>query len=388
MYSILLLIIYLAFISLGLPDSLLGSAWPVMQGAMNVPLAYAGVISMIISGGTIISSLSSERVSKTFGTGLVTAVSVLMTAIALFGFSISGTFWMLCLWAIPYGLGAGAVDAAINNYAAIHYNSRQMSWLHCLWGVGAAISPYIMSYVLMSGSGWNQGYRLVSMIQMVLVVILFVSLPLWGSQKTNGKITDQTNKAAALKLRDVLKINGVKYVLLAFFGYCGLESLTGLWASSYLVSGRGVSIEAAARYASFFYLGITAGRFLCGFIANKVGDRNMIRAGLVVLLVGIVAVWLPLETDKLCLLGLIVIGLGCAPIYPSVIHSTPANFGNEHSQAIVGIQMASAYTGATFVPPLFGLVADHVSVNYYPAFLLVLAILILVMAEKMNRAVE
>lgn len=385
MYSLLLAIIYIAFISLGLPDSLLGSAWPVMQGQLGVPVSYAGIISMLIAGGTIVSSLMSDRLTKKFGAGLVTAVSVFLTAAALFGFSITNSFWLLCLWALPYGLGAGAVDAALNNYVALHYTSRHMSWLHCFWGVGAAISPYIMSYALTSGQGWANGYRTVSILQIGLTAILFLSLPLWKKRATgeNGG----AGTAAPLTLRQAIRIRGVKYILFAFFGYCALESTTGLWATSYLVMGRGIDPETAARYASLFYMGITFGRFLCGFVADRLGDRNLVRIGLAVIFIGIVAVFLPLGIDAACLVGLVIIGFGCAPIYPSIIHATPSNFGEENSQAIVGIQMASAYTGSTFMPPLFGLIASHINVMFYPAFLLVFAVLMLLMTESLNRAI-
>lgn len=386
MYSLLLVIIYLAFISLGLPDSLLGSAWPTMQVQMGVPLSYAGILSMLIAGGTIVSSLLSDRLTKKLGAGLVTAVSVFMTAAALFGFSISDSFWMLCLWALPYGFGAGAVDAALNNYVAIHYASRHMSWLHCFWGVGAAISPYIMSNCLLKGLGWNSGYRIVSIIQLALTIALFVSLPLWKKREAAARC--ESSDTPVLGFAEILRIRGVRYVLLAFFGYCAVETTTGLWASSYLVMSRGIGAETAARYTSFFFLGITLGRFLCGFVANRIGDRNMIRIGIAVLLAGIVAVWVPLTADWLCLCGLLVIGLGCAPIYPSVIHATPENFGEDKSQAIVGVQMASAYTGSTFMPPIFGLIAAHISVNLYPAFLLLFAVLMLAMTEKLNRALS
>lgn len=386
MYSLLLLIIYMAFISLGLPDSLLGSAWPVMQVQLNAPLSYAGIISMIIAAGTIVSSLLSDRLTKKLGTGLVTTVSVLMTAVALFGFSVSGSFWMLCVWAIPYGLGAGAVDAALNNFVAVHYASRHMSWLHCFWGVGAAASPYIMSYCLINGLGWNNGYKAVSVIQIILTAVLFISLPLWRKQRNS--LPGGHNPAPALRLPQILRIKGVKFILFAFFGYCALETTTGLWASSYLVSGRGISSETAAKYASLFYLGITFGRFLCGFIADRIGDRKMIYAGIVIIFVGIAAIWMPVRTDWVCLYGLIMIGLGCAPIYPSIIHSTPGNFGVENSQAIVGVQMASAYTGSTFMPPLFGWIASNIDVNLYPAFLLIFAVLMLVMVAALNKVVS
>jgi len=386
MYSLLLAIIYIAFISLGLPDSLLGSAWPSMQAQMHVPVSYAGIISMIISGGTMISSLLSDRLTKKLGTGLVTAISVFLTAAALFGFSRSGTFWMLCMWALPYGLGAGAVDAALNNYVAVHYASRHMNWLHCFWGVGAAVSPYIMGYCLSSGRGWSGGYQAVFIIQILFTAILFLTLPLWkGQPHSPGQ---EAADAPVLKLSQILRIKGVVSVLLAFFGYCALETTTGLWASSYLVLGRGIGPEMAAKYASFFYLGITFGRFLCGFVSNRMGDRNMIRIGIATIFVGIAAICLPVETDRICLYGLIVIGLGCAPIYPAIIHSTPSNFGAECSPAIIGVQMASAYAGSSLIPPLFGLIASGLSILLYPAFLLLFAILMALMTERLTRQLK
>lgn len=386
MYSLLLAIIYIAFISLGLPDSLLGSAWPVMHEGLGVPVSYAGAVTMIIAGGTIISSLSSDRLTRKFGTGLVTAVSVLMTALALFGFSVSGEFWMLCLWAIPYGLGAGAVDAALNNYVALHYASRHMSWLHCFWGVGASISPYIMSFALAGGHGWSSGYRYVSIIQIVLSVCLFASLPLWKQSHTQK--TEEKVEAKALSFGQMLKIPGVVSVLILFFGYCALEQTTGLWVSSYLVDYRDVSAETAAQFASLFFLGVTFGRFLCGFVADRLGDRTLIRVGILTAAVGVVLVLLPVQADLSALAGLIIIGFGCAPIYPSIIHATPFNFGKENSQAIIGIQMASAYVGATFMPPLFGVVASYVGICLYPLYLMVFAVLMLILSESLNRTID
>lgn len=386
MYSLLLAIIYIAFISLGLPDSLLGSAWPVMHEGLGVPVSYAGAVTMIIAGGTIISSLSSDRLTRKFGTGLVTAVSVLMTALALFGFSVSGEFWMLCLWAIPYGLGAGAVDAALNNYVALHYASRHMSWLHCFWGVGASISPYIMSFALAGGHGWSSGYRYVSIIQIVLSICLFASLPLWKQSHTQK--TEEKVEARALSFGQILKIPGVVSVLILFFGYCALEQTTGLWASSYLVDYRDVSAETAAQFASLFFLGVTFGRFLCGFVADRLGDRTLIRVGILTAAVGVVLVLLPVQADLPALAGLIIIGFGCAPIYPSIIHATPFNFGKENSQAIIGVQMASAYVGATFMPPLFGVAASYAGIWLYPLYLMVFAVLMLILSESLNRIID
>lgn len=386
MYSILLVIIYIAFISLGLPDSLLGSAWPVMHKQLNVPMGYAGIVTMIIAGGTIVSSLLSDKLTRKLGAGLVTSISVMMTAVALFGFSISNSFIFLCIWAVPYGLGAGAVDAALNNYVALHYASRHMSWLHCFWGVGAAVSPYIMSYCLIGGYGWNSGYRSVAIIQIILTAILFATLSLWKGRNTNGGNSEIAT--AELTLLQAVKIKGVKFILIAFFSYCALESTTGLWASSYLVEFRGINSEIAAKFASLFFIGITLGRFLCGFIADKIGDKLLIRSGIVVILCGVALVALPIKNNITALCGLVIMGLGCAPIYPSIIHSTPSNFGQENSQAIIGIQMASAYTGSTFMPPLFGVIADNINIGLYPIYLTFFVILMLIMSETLNKVIS
>ena len=381
----LLAIIYIAFISLGLPDSLLGAAWPVMYGELGVPISYAGIVTMIIAAGTIVSSLLSDWLMRKVGAGVITAVSVFMTAAALFGFSASHSFLLLCLWAVPYGLGAGAVDAALNNYVALHFSSRHMNWLHCFWSVGAAASPYIMSYCLTGGFGWNNGYRSVAVVQTILTAALFLSLPLWKRRRLEG--AEGESAAKALSLPRAVKIKGVPFVLIMFFGYCALEQAAGLWASSYLVQFRGVDTDTAAWSASLFYLGIAAGRFLCGFVAERLGDRRLIRIGILTMIGGVLLIALPVPYDAFTLAGLLIVGLGCAPVYPSVIHSTPANFGKENSQAIIGIQMASAYVATTFMPPLFGLIAAHIHIGLYPAFLLALAVLMLCMSEKLNRTV-
>ena len=391
MYSLLLALIYLAFISLGLPDSLLGSAWPIMREELGVPLSSAGIISMIIAGGTIVSSLFSDKLTRKFGAGLVTAVSVLLTAVALLGFSLSTEFYMLCLLSVPYGLGAGAVDAALNNYVALHYSSRQMSWLHAFWGVGVTISPNIMSYCLSNQFGWEMGYRTVSIIQMVLTAILFISLPIWKRGVENTNLTDSETEdftPKSLSLFEAFKIKGAPYVLLAFFGYCALETTTGLWATSYMVGYRGIDAETAAKFASLFYIGITVGRILCGFITDKLGDKKMIRIGVITMSVAVVLIALPVKTDIFALSGLIVIGLGAAPVYPCIIHSTPDNFGKENSGALVGIQMASAYLGSTFMPPVFGFLAEHISLALYPFYLGIFAVLMLLMTELLNRTTK
>lgn len=386
MYSLLLAIIYLAFISLGLPDSLLGSAWPTIYPQLDVPVSYAGIVSMIIAGGTIVSSLMSDKLTRKLSAGLVTAISVMMTAAALFGFSISNSFIALCVWAVPYGLGAGAVDAALNNYVALHYSSRHMSWLHCFWGVGVAVSPYIMSTCLSGGYGWHSGYRTVSIIQMVITAILFSSLSMWKKRANNTENGEET--APAKSIKQILKIAGVKPLLVAFFGYCAVESTAGLWASSYFVMHKGIDSETAAGYASMFYIGITAGRFISGFVADKIGDKNMIRLGLLILTAGVIIIMIPIQSTAIALIGLILTGIGCAPIYPSIIHATPSNFGKENSQAIIGIQMASAYSGSTFIPPLFGSIAGKTGFWVYPFALMIFAIVMIVMTEILNRKIS
>ena len=382
MVSLLLPIIYMAFISLGLPDSLLGSAWPSMYPQLGVPVSYAGIISMIISLGTIISSLNSDRLTRALGTGKVTAISVGMTAAALFGFSVSGQFWMLCLWAIPYGLGAGSVDAALNNYVALHYESRHMSWLHCMWGIGTMISPMVMGAALAGGMPWTSGYRYIALFQILLTAVLFVSLPLW--QKRTAGTSGEEAAPTALTFGQVLHLPGAKEVMLCFFCYCALETTAGLWASSYLTLSRGVPAGTAASFASLFYIGITAGRAACGFLTLKFNDVQMIRMGQGILVVGVLALLVP-GPQVLALAGLVLVGLGCAPIYPSIIHSTPDHFGAERSQAVIGIQMASAYVGNLAMPPLFGLLANNITPALFPFYLLVLLLLMVFMHEQLVR---
>ena len=394
MVSLLLAIIYMAFISLGLPDALLGSAWPTMYQEFQVPVSWAGAISMIIAGCTVISSLQSDRMTKRFGTGKVTAVSVAITAAALFGFSFSNSYWMLCLFAIPYGLGAGSVDASLNNYVALHYASRHMSWLHCMWGIGASIGPYIMGYALTGGMGWQSGYRYIAIIQVVLTAALFVSQPLW-KKAFAGAVQDvdaaegtpsaqNSDPEKVLSLREILSIRGAKEIMLMFFCYCAAEQTAGLWASSYLTLGRGVSPEAAAGFAGMFYYGITAGRAVNGFLTMKFNDRTMIRIGQILMAVGILMMFLPFGKEA-ALAGLVLTGIGCAPIYPCIIHSTPEYFGADKSQAVIGVQMACAYVGTCLMPPVFGFLAEHISISLFPVYLLLVLGLMVWMHEQLLR---
>ncbi len=381
MITLLLIIIYIAFISLGLPDSILGSAWPVMYTDFSVPVSYAGIVSMIIAGSTIVSSLFSTRLIQKLGTGKVTAISVSLTALGLLGFSQATVFWHLCIWAIPYGLGAGSVDSALNNYVALHYRSRHMSWLHCFWGVGATLGPYIMGLYLTKNLSWTNGYKTIGILQVILVVILFLSLPLWKKQGDKFE-TERGKNLPQPTMLQALKLPGAKAILIAFFCYCSLESTAGLWASSYLVLYKNMNPQLAAKWASLCYLGITIGRFLSGFISEKLGNKNMIRLGFSVIFIGILIFFIPITNN--IFLALIIMGLGFAPIFPSFIHSTPENFGAANSQALIGLQMSSAYTGTTFMPPVFGFLASHISIGLYPFFLLFFAILSFLMLERIN----
>lgn len=430
MTSLLLAVIYLAFISLGLPDSLLGAAWPAMHEDLGAPLSYAGAVSMIIALGTILSSLASDRLTLRLGTGRVTAISVSMTAAALLGFSLSGSFCQLCLWAIPYGLGAGSVDAALNNYVALHYKSRHMSWLHAMWGVGASAGPCLMGLAIARGAGWADGYAAVAALQALLTLLLFCSLPLWKkrpgaaarakaaqatptqtqtaqeipaqAQTTQATQAMPTQPQAAqaqparaqdaretperrrpLPLAAVVRIRGAREVMLAFFCYCAVEQTSGLWASSFLHLSRGMSAERAAELAALFFLGITAGRVVSGFLTLRLSDTRMIRLGQLLLLLGVLLLLLP--ADACAVAGLLLAGLGCAPIYPCIIHATPAHFGEERSQAIIGVEMAAAYIGTMLMPPLFGVLAGRIAVTLLPLYLLALLALMTAMTERLER---
>ncbi len=397
MTSLLLVIIYMAFISLGLPDSMLGSAWPAAYGEMGVPISYAGIVSMIIAGGTIISSLFSDRFIRRFGTGIVTMFCVMLTAAALFGFACSHSFLSLCLWAVPYGMGGGSVDAALNNYVAGHFKSRHMSWLHCFWGIGATAGPYIMGWCLTNGFTWNKGYQTVGSLQVGLVVIMLLSLPLWKMNKTQ---TQEDVKIQTLSIRETMGLPGAKAVMTAFFCYCALEATTGLWASSFMVLNRGISAEVAAKWASLFYLGITGGRFICGFITEKLGDDQMVHIGQMISGCGVLLLILqlfsqPIQqmfpttlTNAVTIIGLVLIGLGCAPIYPSMLHATPATFGAEYSQSIMGMQMAFAYVGSTVMPTVFGFLADHIDIALYPFYLMIFIIVMAIMTKRVKYIVK
>ncbi|MBQ8689405.1 MAG: MFS transporter [Clostridia bacterium] len=387
MSSLLIAIIYLAFISLGLPDSLLGSAWPEMHQQMSMPLSAAGIITMLVSLGTVLSSLLSDKITRKFHTGPVVTVSVALTMVGLFGFSFSTHFWMLCVIALPYGLGAGAIDAALNNYVALHYSSRHMSWLHSFWGVGTIISPYVMSYAITGGLGWDGGYRIIGIIQSCILLLLIITLPLWIKvERSNLKYTPKI-ETEPIGVRGALKIKGVPYVLIGFLSYCAVEATVMLWASSYFFEANSASEELSAALGSLFFIGITVGRFAAGFISNRIGDKNMIRAGIAISGCGIIIIALSFSSIPVSIIGFLLIGIGFAPIYPSIIHATPINFGEENSQSIIGIQMASAYVGSTFTPTLFGLIARYTDIRIMPVFLAIFVLITLLMTELLNKTV-
>ncbi|NUU59913.1 MFS transporter [Paenibacillus agri] len=388
-----LIVIYLAFVSLGLPDSLLGSAWPVIWPEIGSSLGSAGLISMIIAGGTIVSSLASGRMIQRLGTGKITLLSCLLTAVSLLGFSMAPSmFWFIFL-AIPLGLGAGAVDAALNHYVAENYKAHHMNWLHCFWGVGATMGPIIMATYMAGQHSWRGGYAAVAIIQAILVIILFVTLPLWkrvaairdleNSEDTVQDILREEKAESAFPTK-VLQLRGVKPSLLAFLMYCGVETTVGLWGASYLVGTKNVTAEMAAGWISLYYGGITIGRLITGFITLKVHNQLLIRYGQLVTIAGGIILLLPFSAS-FSMLGFILIGLGLAPIYPGLLHETPARFGKEHSAKLMGYQMAVAYSGTTLLPPLFGLLAAKTSTDLFPVVVLILLVLMLFSVETVNR---
>jgi len=381
--GLLLVVIYLAFISLGLPDSLLGPAWPTMYIDLAVPIHFAGIISMIVAGGTVISSLFSARLIARLGVASVTTCSVLMTALALMGFSFSHHFIFLCLLAIPLGLGAGCVDAALNNYVALHYKAKHMNWLHCFWGVGAAVGPIIMARQLANGESWNSGYFAVGSIQLALVLVLLLSIPLWMRRSATLSGDHGDTKAG---FKTLLRIAGLKQALLVFFCYCSVEATFGLWGASYLVFARHLEPDDAARLVSIYYVGITAGRFASGFIAGHLTNKQLVYMGQGIIVLGLLVLLLPF--DAALLPGFLLIGLGCAPIFPSLLHETPRNFGEKHAQAIMGMQMASAYIGITLMPLLFGKLASYLGYSFLLGFIGLMLVLQIVMTYNLNRSVS
>ncbi len=382
MVHLLLVIIYLAFISLGLPDAVLGAAWPTIITEFGVPFSYMGPLSIIMAAGTVFSSLQSDKITKKFGVFSVVVTSVAITALALVGFSFSHSYIFLCLWAIPYGLGAGSIDAALNNYVALHYKSSHMSWLHCMWGVGATLGPYIMGATLLGGFTWNSAYVILFGIQSLIVIIIFCSKPLWS--RINSVHEEEKELHEPLPLKKILKIPGVPQMMIAFFCFCAIELTTGQWASSYLVEAKGVSTDIAASFGALFYLGITIGRAINGFLAIKFNDKQLIYGGSAIMFLGLLILFLPIDSIG-ALIGISIVGLGSAPVYPCIIHSTPSLFGARNSQAVIGTLMAGAYMGNLAMPALFGVIAKATTITIYPLYIIILLVAMVSMYTIVNK---
>jgi len=378
----LLIIIYVSFISLGLPDSLLGSAWPTMSAALHAPLWGAGFLQMTVSLCTIVSSLNSARLIRRFGTGRLTALSGLLTAAALMGMSFAPHYAFLLLLSIPLGLGAGAVDAAINNYVALHCEAKHMNWLHCFWGVGTIVSPLVMSAALGLGMKWTAGYRGVSAMQFALGIVLLFTLGLWQGEKTKG----EEREAKVLTLREVLALPGAKQGMTNFTCYCAVEQTFMLWSSTYLVMARGVDAVRAASMGGLFFLGMTIGRGVSGFIAMKLSPKQMVRLGQTMMAAGGLLLFVP--GQAMALFGLLFMGLGCAPVYPNIVQDTPRNYGEENSQAVVGVQMAFAYMGSLFAPTVFGWIAEALGYGCLPVFSLVATAMMILLYNAQQRIVD
>lgn len=386
MATLLLVLIYIAFISLGLPDALLGAGWPVMQPEFAVPVGYAGLVQITVSVGTIISSIYSGRVLRRYGTGRTTAISVTFTAFALFGFGISPSFMWLLVAAIPLGLGAGSVDAGLNAYVAAHYESRHMSWLHSFWGLGALSGPLVLASLLARGMPWRKGYLSIAIFQSVLVIILFMALPLW---RTVHRDVDQPKRIANEKHRhksigEIVRIKGVPSALLTFIVYTGIESTMGLWGGSYLFRTKGLDAVAAASWVSLFYASLTLGRIFNGFATYRWSNNSLIRGGVVVIFVGIVFLLFPLSLS-FTLIGFLLVGFGCAPIFPSMQHATPEHFGLENSQDIIGLQLAATYTGFLILPPFFGFIAEQFSFDLMPFILCAYLVVLFISTERLRK---
>ena len=379
----LLMMIYLSFISLGLPDSMLGSAWPAMNVSLNAPLWGAGLVQMLISFCTIISSLNSAKLIRRFGTGKLTAISVATTALALLGFSLAKNYAFLLLMAVPLGLGAGAVDAGLNNYVALHCEAKHMSWLHCFWGIGTIIGPMILSAVLRVGGSWATGYRAVGLIQCAVSALLFATLGMWK----HGNIQQEEHGAKALSVWEVLSLPGAKAGMVTFLCYCAVESTLGLWGATYISQVRGVDEATAASFGAMFYIGITVGRAISGFMAMKLLPKQMVRVGQALLALGCIFMMIP-AGSTLSGIGLVVCGLGCAPIYPNIIQDTPVNYGTENSQAAIGVQMAFAYVGSTFLPSIFGALAGVDGYGLLPYFAISICVLMTVLFGIQKKIVE
>ena len=387
MATLLLIVIYIAFVGLGIPDSLFGTAWPAIYTELGLPVSAASSVTLLVSGGTVMASLCSARLLHRFGTAAVTAASTCLTAAALLGFSLSNRLGWLCLFAIPLGLGAGAVDTALNHYVSLHYKALHMNFLHCAYGVGVSLSPYLMSFFIRAEGGWRAGYRSAFWIQAAIAMVTVLSLPLWKRAHADDESHVGEEKSKPLGFRALLRLPGVRYAWLMFTGSCAIEYTCGVWGSTFLVSSKGLAVERAAWIVVFYYVGMTLGRFLSGILSVRLSGWRLIFLGQGAILTAIIMLLLPLP-PAVAGTGLFFAGLGVGPLFPNLIHLTPANFGREASQSVMGSQMAAAYLGIMLVPPVFGFLAQKIGTWIFPVFLLLLFVILITSTLLLVRALK
>lgn len=391
MTTILLIVIYICFMGLGLPDSLFGTSWPAIYPEFDLPVSYANFATTINCLGTIVASLCSARIIKKLGTGSVTVLSTGLTAAALLGIAFSENYLWICLFSIPLGLGAGAIDTALNNYVAMYYNATHMNFLHCFYGVGISLSPYLMSLALADDSAWRDGYYMVFFIQTGITLIALIAMPLWKRVKfadcSSANTADQAtnDEMIVLSYKEMLKHPGIITACFAFMGSCALEALANIWGATYLVNAKGYFADEAAKLLMLYYVGFTLGRFLSGIFAKKLNLWTITYTGLGFCFVGVVLMFLPLP--GICsAIGLCLIGLGIGPFFPNLTHLTPSLFGKQISQSVIGAQMAASYVAYLLLPLLFGQVARHISIGLYPVFLAVMFGITIVCLMKLQRS--
>lgn len=371
MATLLLIVIFIDFIGLGIPDSLFGAAWPAINSDFGLPISAANAVTVTMTVCSIISSLMSAKLTEKFSTSKIAAVSTALTAVGLFGFSISKNIYMMFFFTLFLGFGAGAIDAVLNNYVAVHYRASHMNFLHCFYGIGVTLSPYLMSLALKNRS-WQSGYHLAFIIQLVISIIAFASLPLW---QKNGRLSESSDekseKSEKSSFAELIKLPGIKSTWLVFFGSCALEYVGGTWSSSFLVNSRGITVDRAALFVTVYYGGIAFGRFLSGIFSSKLKPQQIILIGTILIIPAIVLVSQPF-IPNLIAVGMFLIGLGNGPLYPNMVHLTPIRFGAQRSQAVMGSQMAAAYIGILSMPTLTGFLAQKFSTDIFPYCLAVL----------------
>ncbi len=384
MATLLLIIIYIAFIGLGIPDSLFGPAWPGIYTEFNLPISFANFITVICPCGTILSSFISAKLIEKLGTSKVCLISTLTTALTLLGFSFSPNIWVMCLLSLPLGLGAGAIDVALNNYVALHYSATHMSFLHCFYGIGVTLSPYIMSAVISTKAGWRGGYKIAFGLQLLISLILLLSLPLWGKVKHKTTYPESEEAHNALGFTETLKLPGVKSTCMLFFSSCAIEFMCGNWGSTYLVEHKHLTADIAARIITFYYIGIALGRFLSGVLAAKISCEKIVKIGQCVLGVAIMILLIP-GPVYFSIAGLFLVGLGNGPLFPNLNYLTPQNFGEKFSQSVVSVQMCSSYVGILVGPFIFSLIGQTVGMVAFPFYILALFCVMAGAAITFNR---